>query len=231
MRKIVVMNSKGGSGKTTVTTNLVSALSCTGLRPALIDLDPQGSSTRWLANRPASLASIIGTEGFQNSLQVTKTWHLRTPENSDLAVIDTPAGLTRQELISATRGADAILIPVMPSDIDIHAVMKCISDLLLVAKIPRPDLKIGIIANRVRANTRVYSQLKKFLSSLDIPLVATLRDSQNYTRAFEFGMGIHEMPFSQVKKDIDAWSDIMGWLDRLRERNLGQPSAIHYLRG
>ena len=106
-----------------------------------------------------------------------------------------------------------------------------ISDLLLVAKIPRPDLKIGIIANRVRANTRVYGQLKKFLSSLDIPVVATLRDSQNYTRAFEFGMGIHEMPFSQVKKDIDAWSDIMGWLDRLRERNLGQPSAIHYLRG
>jgi chromosome partitioning protein len=119
----------------------------------------------------------------------------------------------------------------MPSDIDIHAVMKCISDLLLVAKIPRPDMKIGIIANRVRANTRVYGQLKKFLSSLDIPVVATLRDSQNYTRAFEFGMGIHEMPFSQVKKDIDAWSDIMGWLDRLRERNLGQPSAIHYLRG
>ena len=92
-------------------------------------------------------------------------------------------------------------------------------------------MKIGIIANRVRANTRVYGQLKKFLSSLDIPVVATLRDSQNYTRAFEFGMGIHEMPFSQVKKDIDAWSDIMGWLDRLRERNLGQPSAIHYLRG
>ena len=146
-------------------------------------------------------------------------------------MIDTPAGLTRQELISATRGADALLIPVMPSDIDIHAVMTCISDLLLVAKIPRPDMKIGIIANRVRANTRVYGQLKKFLSSLDIPVVATLRDSQNYTRAFEFGMGIHEMPFSQVKKDIDAWSDIMGWLDRLRERNLGQPSAIHYLRG
>ena len=157
---------EGWFRKTTVTTNLVSALSCTGLRPALIDLDPQGSSTRWLANRPASLASIIELKGFK-TFQVTKTWHLRTPENSDLAVIDTPAGLTRQELISATRGADAILIPVMPSDIDIHAVMKCI-DLLLVAKIPRPDMKIGIIANRVSEYTSVRSA-EKFYQAWTYP--------------------------------------------------------------
>ena len=113
-----------------------------GTKPALIDLDPQGSSTRWLANRPASLASVSGIEGYAQSLQVTKTWLLRTPEHCDLAVIDTPAALSRSDLISATRGADAILIPVMPSDIDIHAAMKCISDLLLVAKVRRPDKKI-----------------------------------------------------------------------------------------
>ena len=141
MQKIVVLNSKGGSGKTTLTTNLVSSLVCSGTKPALIDLDPQGSSTRWLANRPASLPGISGIEGYAQSLQVTKTWLLRTPENCDLAVIDTPAALSRSDLISATRGADAILIPVMPSDIDIHAAMKCISDLLLVAKIRRPDRK------------------------------------------------------------------------------------------
>ena len=152
MQKIVVLNSKGGSGKTTLTTNLVSSLVCSGTKPALIDLDPQGSSTRWLANRPASLPGIAGIEGYAQSLQVTKTWLLRTPEDCDLAVIDTPAALSRADLISATRGADAILIPVMPSDIDIHAAMKCISDLLLVAKIRRPDRKIGIVANRVRTN-------------------------------------------------------------------------------
>ena len=230
MQKIVVLNPKGGSGKTTITTNLVSSLVCAGTKPALIDLDPQGSSTRWLANRPASLASVSGIEGYAQSLQVTKTWLLRTPEHCDLAVIDTPAALSRSDLISATRGADAILIPVMPSDIDIHAAMKCISDLLLVAKVRRPDKKIGIVANRVRTNTRVYAKLQKFLTSLDIPLIATLRDSQNYIRAFEFGMGIHEMPYSQVKKDLEAWESITNWLQKLRENAQKYPAAIHLLR-
>jgi chromosome partitioning protein len=161
---------------------------------------------------------------------VTKTWLLRTPPDCDLAVIDTPASLSRADLVSATRGADAILIPVMPSDIDIHAAMKCISDLLLVAKIRRPDRKIGIVANRVRTNTRVYGKLQKFLSSLDIPLIATLRDSQNYIRAFESGLGIHEMPYSQVKKDIEAWEDITAWLQNLREHSRQHPAAIHLLR-
>lgn len=230
MQKIVVLNSKGGSGKTTLTTNLVSSLVCSGTKPALIDLDPQGSSTRWLANRPASVPAIAGTEGYAQSLQVTKTWLLRTPADCDLAVIDTPASLSRSDMVSATRGADAILIPVMPSDIDIHAAMKCISDLLLVAKIRRPDRKIGIVANRVRTNTLVYTKLQKFLGSLDIPLIATLRDSQNYTKAFEFGLGIHEMPYSQVKKDIEAWEHITAWLQKLRERAQQHPAAIHLLR-
>ena len=110
MQKIVVLNSKGGSGKTTLTTNLVSSLVCNGTKPALIDLDPQGSSTRWLDNRPASLPRIEGVEGYAQSPQVTKTWLLRTPEDCDLAVIDTPAALSRADLISATRGTTKIKI-------------------------------------------------------------------------------------------------------------------------
>jgi chromosome partitioning protein len=100
----------------------------------------------------------------------------------------------------------------MPSDIDIHATAKCIGDLLLVAKIRRSEKRIGIIANRVRSNTRVWQSLIRFLKSLDIPLVATLRDSQNYLKSAELGVGVCEMAPWQVQQDLPPWRDLLSWL-------------------
>ena len=128
-----------------------------------------------------------------------------------------------------TRGADAILVPVMPSDIDIHATAKCIADLLLVAKIRRSDQRIGIIANRVRANTLVSQSLMRFLNSLEIPLIATLRDTQNYVRSAEAGVGIHEMPQWQVRQDLEHWEQLKGWLEtrgRVQPVPAGADSAL-----
>jgi len=116
-----------------------------------------------------------------------------------------------------------VLVPVMPSEIDIHATAKCIADLLLVAKIRRSENRIGIIANRVRANTRVSQSLMRFLGSLDIPLVTTLRDTQNYVRSAEAGVGVCEMPRWQVQQDFDHWQPLLAWLT---ERHRGpQPVA------
>ena len=95
-------------------------------------------------------------------------------------------------------------MPVLPSDIDIHAAAKCISDLLLIAKIRREDQRIAVIANRVKKNTLVYKALMKFLETLNIPVVATLRDSQNYIRAAESGLGLFEMKPNQVREDHGA---------------------------
>ena len=100
----------------------------------------------------------------------------------------------------------------MPSEIDIHATAKCIADLLLVAKIRRSENRIGIIANRVRINTRMSQSLTRFLDSLDIPLIATLRDTQNYVRSAEIGVGVCEMPRWQVQQDLAQWQQILAWL-------------------
>jgi chromosome partitioning protein len=111
----------------------------------------------------------------------------------------------------------------MPSDIDIHATAKCIADLLLVAKIRRSEQRIGIIANRVRANTLVSQSLMRFLNSLDIPLVATLRDTQNYVRSAEAGVGVHEMPRWQVLQDVDHWRQLTEWLTGRRRAQIPAP--------
>ena len=213
MKRIIVLNPKGGSGKTTLATNLAANFAVSGHRPALMDLDPQGSSMRWLKKRSKDQAAVHGIAGFERSVSVTRSWQLRVPSDCSPLIIDTPAALDSQELPEMTRGADAIIVPVMPSDIDIHAAAKCIADLLLIAKIRRADERIGIVANRVRQNTLVSQSLMRFLRSLDIPLVATLRDTQNYVRCAEAGLGLFELPRWQARQDLEAWQGIMSWLE------------------
>lgn len=216
MLRIVVLNPKGGSGKTTIATNLAAAYAARGEHPALMDLDPQGSTTRWLRKRPEDRAPIHGIAGFGFNGTVTRSWQLRVPADCSVLVTDTAAAIEAHSFAEITRSADAVLVPVMPSDIDIHAAAKCIGDLLLVAKVRRSQNRIGILANRVRSNTLASRSLKRFLRSLDIPLVATLRDSQSYTRSAESGIGIYEMPAWQVRQDLEHWQGIVDWLEHKR---------------
>jgi chromosome partitioning protein len=212
MQRIIVLNSKGGSGKTTIASNLAACFAASGERPTLMDLDPQGSSMRWLRKRPDDVAPIHGIAAFEKAASVTRSWHLRTPADSRTVIVDTPAAIDPHSLAELTRGMDAVLVPVMPSDIDIHATAKFIADLLLIAKLRRSEKRIGIIANRVRINNRVSHSLTRFLSSLDIPLITTLRDTQNYVYSAEVGIGVCEMPRRQVEQDLPQWEQLLSWL-------------------
>jgi len=127
-------------------------------------------------------------------------------------VVDTPAAILAQDMPEMTKSADVIIVPVLPSDIDIHAFSKCIADLLLIAKVRRDENRIGVVANRVRRNTVIFQSLMRFLDTLRIPVVATLRDSQNYVRAAEQGVGLHEMKRDQVEQDHQDWEPMLAWL-------------------
>lgn len=212
MQRIVVLNPKGGSGKTTIATNLAAQLASMGKQPTLLDLDPQGSSARWMSRRPADSAPMHCIAGFKQSLTATRSWQMRVPEASHAVVVDTPAAIEPSRLPDFTRGASAILVPVMPSEIDIHATAKCIADLLLIAKIKRSENRIGIIANRVRSNTLISRSLMRFLETLEIPVIATLRDTQHYVRSAELGIGIFEMPNWLVRRDLESWESLLAWL-------------------
>ena len=133
-RKLVVLNPKGGSGKTTLATNLAAWCAIQGDPVTLMDFDPQGCSTRWLANRPATCPAIHGVPAYRVNQRMTRSWQLRTPPGTRDLVVDTSAAVPAQNIVEYTRGADAIIIPVGPTDIDIHAAAGFISDLLLVAK-------------------------------------------------------------------------------------------------
>jgi chromosome partitioning protein len=212
MQKIVVLNPKGGSGKTTIATNLASYYAVAGLRPTLMDMDAQGSTTRWLSKRAKGQATIYGIAGYERNTRVTRSFATRLPLDSERLIVDTAAALEPQRLPDLTRNATAIIVPVLPSDIDIHAAAKCISDLLLIAKIRREDQRIAVIANRVKKHTLIFKSLMKFLETLRIPVVATLRDSQTYIRAAESGTGIFEVKPYLVREDLEQWLPLVGWL-------------------
>ena len=212
-RKIVILNPKGGSGKTTVATNLAAYYAVHQLQPALMDHDPQASSTRWLKKRGPELPLISSIAAYERNTRITRSFLLRTPPGCERLIVDTPAAVTSHEMPELVANADAILVPVLPSDIDIHACSKCISDLLLVAKVRRSEGKIGVIANRVRRNTKAFQTLMRFLDTLHIPVVTTLRDSQNYLRAAELGIGLHEMKQPTAKEDTDSWEPLVQWLE------------------
>ena len=119
MRTILVLNSKGGSGKTTLVTNLAGYYAAQGKTVVLQDYDTQGSSTDWLNQRPYHLRKIHGQESHKVcSNYVTRAWKMRLPENSDRVIIDSPAAMDMQRHVSMIRSVDKILVPVSPSAIE-----------------------------------------------------------------------------------------------------------------
>ena len=214
LRRITIINVKGGCGKTTVATNLASAYAKLNINTALLDYDPQGSSMYWLKSRPSDAAQLHGIAAYpEKSATVTRSFQLRLPQDTERAIIDTPAGLTGLALIDQLRSADTILIPVLPSSIDIHATADFIRDLFLIAKIRPQHTRVCIICNRVKANTLSFRALERFLQALNIPVIAQLRETQNYVTSSEKGLGVHELNSRSNQQDIDTWQQVVNWLE------------------
>jgi chromosome partitioning protein len=223
IKRITIINAKGGCGKTTVATNLASAYAKMNVNTALLDYDPQGSSMFWLKSRPSETARLHGIAAYANkSSTVTRSFQLRLPPETERAIIDTPAGLTGLGLVDQLRGTDTILIPVLPSSIDIHATADFIRDLFLIAKIRPQHTRVSIICNRVKPNTLSFRALERFLQALEIPVIAQLRETQNYVTASETGLGVHELSSRTNKQDIDAWQSIIDWLENSEKKIPGQ---------
>lgn len=216
LQKIVVLNPKGGCGKSTIATNIASYFAISGDSPALLDCDPQGYSLRWIEKRRTNRAPVHGICAHKKTMQAVPSWHLRVPRETTRLIIDTPAAIENPDLFDLTYDASNILIPVMPSAIDTRYAARFIADLLLVTRIDRRNRQLGVIANRTRKNTRSLVQLMRFLTSLQIPLIATLRDSQNFVFAAEHGIGIYEMPMHRVREDIEQFAPIVDWLETWR---------------
>ncbi len=211
MRHILVLNSKGGCGKSTLATNLASYYAVEGQAVALADYDPQRSSMDWIDVRPADAPEIIGLDAAKDGLK-----HL--PRSADVLIIDAPARSHGPELTALVKHAETIIVPVLPSTIDMQATSKFIAELQAVGKIERKQAKIGVVGNRVRENTLIFDDLDDYLERLNVPYLTWLRDAQNYVRAYTRGLGIFELPEYLAWPDTEQWEPLLKWLKSKRSQ-------------
>ncbi|MCH8248534.1 MAG: AAA family ATPase [Proteobacteria bacterium] len=211
MRHIMVLNSKGGCGKSTLATNIASYFATQGAVVALADYDPQRSSLDWLERRPENRPAIAAVAGFDGGLR-------HVPRNADILVIDAPARSHGAELTDLVRHAETIVVPVLPSTIDIQATATFLEELKSVGKVANKQAKIAAVANRVRDNTLIFDDLDEYLTKARIPYIAALREAQNYVRAYTRGLGIFELPEYLAWPDWDDWAPLTAWLRSARSQ-------------
>lgn len=212
--RILVVNAKGGSGKTTLATNLAVCYARHDVVTALIDHDPQGSATQWLKARPATHPPIGGVEGFRAAEPgVTRSFLMRPALEAKRVLLDTPAAVQPGQLAQWLTEVDRIVIPVLPSAIDMKAAARFIGALLLEPRYRQRRVPLAVIANRVRRNTLAFDALGRFLGSLRIPFVTTLRDTQNYVRCTETGEGLFDDAGQRTAADRAALLTLVEWLE------------------
>lgn len=210
MRQIMVLNAKGGTGKSTIATNLASYYADRGHDVILADLDRQLSSLAWLEARPGGRPPIRGVDATEKGA--------RLPRNADIAILDAPAAAHGPDLGHLMRRADTFLVPVLASPIDMRAAAGFVAELRRNKRIAGRQAKFGVIANRAREYTNVYQELEEFLRKLRVPVLTSLRDNMNYIRAAERGLGIFEMAPYATAIDREQWKPIIRWINSKRSK-------------
>jgi chromosome partitioning protein len=213
MKTTLVINPKGGAGKTTIATNLASCFAAADVPTTLMDYDPQGSSLNWLRLRPPHAARIYFANGAPERRDRLKSFEAYVPQDTRRLVIDAPAGASGVLLGEMLDRAHCILVPVVPAAIDLHATGKFLHQLFTYGRLRSGSVRLGVVANKVRRSMPAYRPLEHLLQSLNLTPVARLIDSDVYMRSAESGIGIFEMDENVCLSERKQFDPIVRWVD------------------
>ena len=203
MHTILIANPKGGSGKTTLATNVAGWLAGKRQRVAIDDRDPQQSSSGWLERRPVLFPPIARHDGRRRDAKAADLQWL---------VIDSAAGLHGEALRDAVKSADMMLVPLTPSAYDMTATERFVAELAESKAVRQGTLPIGIVAMRVDARTHSAEELDAFLAGFDMPVVAHLRQTQVYVQCARDGASLFDLPRSRAEQDWEQWKPLTRWI-------------------
>jgi chromosome partitioning protein len=212
MNTTLVINAKGGVGKTTITTNLASYFVARDIPTTIADFDPQGSSLNWLAQRSGDARKIHGTNLSSRLGSGLANGRRLVPRETRQLIIDAPAGPSRlllQDLLARTQ---SIVIPVAPSSIDVHATANFIKEVMLVGHVRFRNIRVAVVANRVRNNKPVYAPLEKFVAALGITFLGRISDTDVYVEAAEAGLGVFDLPADAATAERGEFLPICRWV-------------------
>ena len=213
MFTVLIANPKGGSGKTTLATNLAGYFATRGRHVVLSDMDRQRSASGWLARRPESLPLIHGLDGRGKHADSL---------SADWTIIDSPAGLHGDKLSEAVKRADLIVVPIQPSAFDMDATQDFLAILREEKAVRKERTFVAMVGMRVDSRTLSAAKLQEFLAQADFPVMTNLRDGQIYMQAAEQGRSLFDMRPSLVNRDLQQWAPLLHWLinaERHADRN------------
>lgn len=205
VKAVLVANPKGGSGKTTIATNLAGSLAARGEKVYLWDLDRQQSSRSWLAIRPADRPAILRLDARDDEPLM--------PRGSSWLVLDSAAGLRGKNLAHALKLAQKVLVPVQPSVFDMAATSTFLQTLMEQKAIRKHKTFVGIVGMRVDPRTKAAATLEAFLAQFKLPVLTYLRDTQVYVNAAFNGLSVFDLPEYVGARDLDQWQPLLNWLE------------------
>ena len=212
MNTTLVVNPKGGCGKTTIAINLAAAFAADNIPATLMDYDPQGSSLSWLRSRSPQAARINAANGAPEKFGRLRSFGMFVPPETRQLVIDAPAGASGLLMHEMLDRAHCVIVPVVPSVIDIRATENFIRELMGTARVRSGDARVGIVANKVRPSMPAYQPFLRFLESLQLKPLTRLLDSDMYLRAAESSIGIFEMDPGQTQVEQRQFAPIVEWV-------------------
>jgi len=208
MWKILVASSKGGCGKTTIATNLAAHFAQDGKNTVLVDADRQGSSQRWAEKRAGLPGAVLAVSGLR------RDWASRIPDDAQRVVVDGPAGIRASELAELLEDVDALLIPILPSRIDLDASEVFLGDVAGLPRVKKGKVAVGLIANRLKPWTTASQQALEEMKKLPFPVIGQLRDTQGYVLVASLGKGIFDYNSEVIRSHQDDWDKILRWLKK-----------------
>jgi chromosome partitioning protein len=209
MRTILVASSKGGAGKSTLSTNLAAHFAVDGKRTVLVDADKQHSAIRWCEKRAHLETAVLPIDG------TVKNWQKLVPENAQIVIIDAPAGAMGDDLDAYIEMADAVLVPVLPSMIDIEATVPFLNSMAKNARVKKKKLPVGLVGNRLKPWTNASQQAIEQLKSWPYSVVGELRDTQAYVLMVALGKSVFDYNSEQLRSHQEDWAPILKWLKKV----------------
>jgi chromosome partitioning protein len=209
MKTVLVASSKGGAGKTTIATHLAAQSALDGLRTALVDADPQASSTRWAQKRSGLDSAVLAIDGTRR-----KGWRKHIPDDTQRVIVDGAAGAMADELEPFLETIDAVIVPVVPSTFDIEATVPFLDSLARHPRVRKGTLRVGLVGNKLKPWTNVSQQALDLLAQWPYPLVAQLRDSQGYVVTTALGKSLFDYHSIQVREHQADWQPLLKWLKK-----------------
>ena len=206
MKTILVAGSKGGVGKTTIATHLAAHSALQGRRTVLADADPQHSATRWAQRRAALDSAVLPVDATR------RNWRAAVPADSQQMVIDARAGALAGDLEGLLEAADAVVVPVQPSALDIEATVEFLNTLGKVPRVRQRRLPVGLVLNRTRPWTHASRQALEMLQGWPYPVLAQLRDTQAYVVLVGLGRSLFDYHSAQVRDHQADWEPLLKWL-------------------